>query len=36
MPHTLLEAAQAGCRVISPKNPKRDFEDGIDDLLSVI
>lgn len=36
MPHTLLEAAQAGCRVISPKNPKRNFEDGIDDLLSVI
>ena len=36
LPHTLLEAIQSGHRIISPRNPQRDFEDGIDDLLSCI
>lgn len=35
-PHTLLEAIQSNHRIISPKNPRRQFNDGIDDLLSVI
>lgn len=35
-PHTLLEAVQSGHRIISTVNPKRDFSDGIDDILSCI
>lgn len=36
LPHTLLEAIQSRHRIISPKNQKRNFEDGIDDLLSCV
>lgn len=35
-PHSLLEAIQSGHRIISPKNNRRNFIDGIDDLLSFI
>jgi hypothetical protein len=35
LPHTMLEAIQAGCRIIVPNND-RSFEDGVDDLLSFI
>lgn len=35
-PHTVLEAIQSNHRIISPKNPRRHFNDGIDDLLSVV
>lgn len=36
LPHSLLEAIQSQHRIISPKNPKRNHKDGIDDLLSFI
>lgn len=36
LPHTLLEAIQSKHRIISPKNKKRTFTDGIDDLLSCV
>ena len=36
MPHTLLEAIQSGHRIISPKDDRRTFVDGIDDFLSCI
>lgn len=36
LPHTLLEAIQSGHRIISPKAEKRNFRDGIDDLLSCL
>ena len=35
-PHTLLEAIQSNHRIISPISNKRNFVDGIDDLLSCI
>lgn len=35
-PHTLLEAIQSNHRIISPKSYRRQFNDGIDDLLSVV
>ena len=35
-PHTLLEAIQSQHTIISPIDPRRDFSDGIDDLLSFI
>lgn len=34
-PHTLLEAIQAGARIIVPKST-RNFRDGVDDLLDFI
>ena len=36
VPHTLLEAIQSGHRIISPKDDRRNFVDGIDDFLSCI
>lgn len=36
LPHTLLEAIQSKHRIISPLNPNRNHQDGIDDLLSFI
>lgn len=36
LPHTLLEAIQSKHRIISPINPNRMYNDGIDDLLSFI
>lgn len=33
-PHTLLQAAQVGCVLVVPER-KRNFEDGIDDILHV-
>lgn len=35
-PQNLLEAIQSKHRIISPKDIKRNFEDGIDDFLSCI
>lgn len=34
-PHSLMEAVQSGCQIIVPEN-KRDFYDGIDDILSCV
>lgn len=36
MPHTLLEAVQSRHQIISLKNPRRKFTDGIDDILSCL
>ena len=36
LPHSLMEAIQSGHRIISPKDIKRTYTDGIDDMLSFV